>query len=398
MSLESIQATGRLLPGIRLGSTPGGPGRPAEGAGPTAAPAADETEPGIATPVLRLGAIGYFRHQKFVEVIYTPILPAGTGAELFADVEAQLVVHGVDAGSLSAGAARPAPADRNFEDAYRAAFINYEQGRGFRTGRRISPAGPGTGEPAGAASLSGAPALMASPFIGATTPVYRVVVTSTGIHRLTQPYLIAPGTGTAPGLVGADPRTFKLLGGGVEVPIRVTGEADGSFDPADFIEFFGEGLVGEPDILLNTSAASIGQPGFPDIFQINDVTDENVYFLFAEPGPRARVPDLAGPVNVAMPQATSFDETLRREFDTIFVPLGKGDPFFMKPALRPNNGTVTPDPGQPNCGYSVNPGIHNLSQSAKWLGPGFTADPNSAHHCPSCELNLPDVLALADPA
>ncbi|HKY32366.1 MAG TPA: C25 family cysteine peptidase [Candidatus Polarisedimenticolia bacterium] len=362
---------------------------------------------------MRLGPVGYFRLQRYVEVIYTPVrippesraaMAAGETADLdfYPDVEVDIAVEGAERSSASlAPLAGAGPAlDPGFEDAYRKAFVNYEEGRAFRTGRRsmdLEAAPLSTGAqsllPAGPAGLS--------PFAQATTPVYRLGVRTTGLYRLSQPYLVG-GSGVAPGLLGADPRTFKLMSRGVEVPIRVTGEADGSFDTGDMIEFFGEALIGEPDVTLFIDFCNpmSNLCGFPNVFQANDVTDENAYFLFAEPGTRSRIADLSGTFNAGLPLATSFSDTVRRERDNTFVPLGYDDPYFEE-VVTSNGGNFTADPNQPNCGY-VNPGI-NTAPSARWLGPDpntglpFT-DPNNAHFCASCSPSLPGLISTPDPA
>jgi fibronectin type 3 domain-containing protein len=412
VSLEEFQGTGRPLKGLRLGSAePAEKGQAAGEAGPTAGPTTagglrtggDPMLPGgedtsVSEQPIRLGQVGWFRNQRFVEVYYTPVvMPPGAArrsaagetvdATFYPSVEASLVVRGA---RLPAQGRRAAP-EPEFEAAYRAAFINYDEGLALRT---VAPSDEENAASSGAAMA----AATAESFALATTPVYRVGVKNTGVYRLSQPYLIG-GSGVAPGLSGADPRTFKLMGGGVEVPIRVVGEADGSFDAGDFVEFFGQAMTGEPDVTSYIDFCNPPGPlcGFPNIFQANDVTDENVYFLFAEPGTRSRIPDLPGTFNAGLPLVTSFTDTVRREFDSVFAPLGYDDPFFQRPAVRGDSGNVTPDPNAPNCGY-VNPGIHNLSAGAKWLGPGFS-DPNSTHYCPACEPNqLPGLLNVADTA
>src|SRR5262245_16179229 len=120
VSLESIQAPRRVLKGLRLGSVEAsGLGRPEVEAGPTAAPAVSSPtgeSPIEARPVhpsllrdgsafdglpIHLGQTGYFRHQRFVDVIYTPLgrlagdeaTTAGSeDLEFYPDVEADIVV------------------------------------------------------------------------------------------------------------------------------------------------------------------------------------------------------------------------------------------------------------------------------------------------------------------
>ncbi|ALJ01456.1 hypothetical protein DC20_13815 [Rufibacter tibetensis] len=70
---------------------------------------------------------------------------------------------------------------------------------------------------------------------------YKIKVPTTGIYRLDKAYLQAAG------INGVDPRSFQLYRRGQEVSIHVEGEADGSFDANDFIEFYGEKNDGAMD-------------------------------------------------------------------------------------------------------------------------------------------------------
>ncbi len=63
-------------------------------------------------------------------------------------------------------------------------------------------------------------------------------VTARGMHRVLGSDLTAAGVN----LAGIDPRNLVLKRDGVVVDIRVEGESDGVFDPADAIVFYGEGL------------------------------------------------------------------------------------------------------------------------------------------------------------
>src|SRR5262249_42270214 len=98
------------------------------------APRAPDGEPrefGPAGEPIRLGDTGYFRDQKFIEVIYTPaVAPPGGGQALFyGEVDVDLVVEGIAPGAV---AEAPSGAEAGFEDQYRAAFANYAEGRYFR--------------------------------------------------------------------------------------------------------------------------------------------------------------------------------------------------------------------------------------------------------------------------
>lgn len=85
--------------------------------------------------------------------------------------------------------------------------------------------------------------------------------------------------------VGAvDPRALQVYHRGVEVDILVTGEDDGSFDPGDFLEFFGRRNDGTSDTELYANPADQ-----PHTFY-NLYSDTTSYFLTYDPAmsPSAR--------------------------------------------------------------------------------------------------------------
>jgi hypothetical protein len=71
----------------------------------------------------------------------------------------------------------------------------------------------------------------------AGTPAVKISVNQEGWYRATQPELVAVGISSA-----TDPRLLRMFVDGIDVPIKVTGEADGKFDPGDAVEFYGLGL------------------------------------------------------------------------------------------------------------------------------------------------------------
>ncbi|MFQ5701652.1 MAG: hypothetical protein ACE5HU_07400, partial [Acidobacteriota bacterium] len=255
--------------------------------------------------------------------MYTPVVPApaspangpaAPGFLFYPDVSADVIVESTSRGAAvrSGPGYRPDPF---FEEAYETAFINYDRNRSLR-------GGPG-GAPV-VAGLSGAAAATAPPvgsrlFGSAATPVYRLIVREDGIYRLTYSYLLDPVTGVAPGLAGVDPATFKLMNKGVEVPIRVVTAVAGTFAPGDFIEFFGEGLLDEPDLLLNFDFDTLGQPLQPDIFQANDFTDENVYFLTVAAADQPAMPERPSAPAMRTPP-DHFQATARVEVDDAYRP------------------------------------------------------------------------------
>ena len=71
----------------------------------------------------------------------------------------------------------------------------------------------------------------------AALPAVKIGVERAGWYRLTQPQLVSAGLSPA-----INPRMLQLFVDGEQVPISVTGELDGKFDPGDTVEFYGLGL------------------------------------------------------------------------------------------------------------------------------------------------------------
>lgn len=71
-----------------------------------------------------------------------------------------------------------------------------------------------------------------------TAPQVKVTVNADGLYRVTYNDLLNAGV-AASTLGMLNPRTFRLLDGGVEQHITVVGEDDGVFNPSDTIQFYG---------------------------------------------------------------------------------------------------------------------------------------------------------------
>lgn len=125
-------------------------------------------------------------------------------------------------------------------------------------------------------------------------------IRAAGWYRVAQADLVAAGLDPR-----VDPRTLHLFVDGVEQALRVTGEADGRFDPADAIEFYGTGVD-------------------------TPYTDTRVYWLTAG-GPRGQRIGVTGSAGAiagaaATRGAASFWATLQRKDRAIyFAALRNGD-------------------------------------------------------------------------
>lgn len=65
---------------------------------------------------------------------------------------------------------------------------------------------------------------------------FKFPVSEQGIYRIEFEDLVGAGIN----VTSLDPRNLQIFAKGVEIPIYIQGESDGSFDSGDFIEFFGE--------------------------------------------------------------------------------------------------------------------------------------------------------------
>lgn len=138
---------------------------------------------------------------------------------------------------------------------------------------------------------------------GASNPGVKIRVAAEGLVRVTRAALAALGFDPAT----VDPRNLQLSYRGTPLPCRVTGEADGVFDAADVIEFF----------------------GFPNAGRYSR---ESVFWLEERDVPGLRYPTRAVPPASA-PLAPHFQHVERFEqgnsIYTFGDPAQEGDPHFF---------------------------------------------------------------------
>ncbi len=128
----------------------------------------------------------------------------------------------------------------------------------------------------------------------ASSQAVKIGVRQAGWYRVTQRELTNAGLDPK-----TEPRTLQLFVDGMELPINVIGEEDGSFDVDDSIEFYGEGL--------NTPS-----------------TDTRVYWLIGGLQPGLRISK--APLAKGNPSGESFPYTVERRDRTIyFSALRNGD-------------------------------------------------------------------------
>ncbi|HKQ97577.1 MAG TPA: C25 family cysteine peptidase [Candidatus Polarisedimenticolia bacterium] len=318
------------------------------------------------------------RDQRFVEVIHQPLLynAARRQALFFPRIEAE-IRFASPATDRGAGDSRK---DARFEEAYRRAFVNYAQGRAWRKApsAAAADAGPMT-ESAVAAPL---------PAAGGTTR-YKLSVSQPGIYRIDQAWLAL----NAPDLVAADPRTLSVAVDGVEVPIAIldaaggSGEADGAFGAGDRLVFYGGPKIESPTI-LNIDPGG----GQPLIYELNDFTDTQVYWLASSgaPGSHARMTAAAVAPVSGYALAVDFPENALWDENNLFVPIGAGDPYVSMPSLlagsTPQRDIAFPLPG-------LAPGAATATVTATLRG-GSTLVANPDHRTKFWANN--DLVNVAD--
>jgi len=292
-------------------------GEDLEGAGPTAhgraarhvpdaAIYAGENGSSFPEQVAWLGEIGVLRDQRYVEVHVAPIRydPRARGLRISSGVDVEV--------RFEAGAARdatPADPEPRFEGAYRAAFLNYDQGRSFRLH---------ASEPRGVLAPS-----FVAPRAADAVPRQRILVRQEGLHRLDHAALLPTG------LLAHPIDTWSLTNRGAAVPYQVQDDSDGILEPGEWIQFFGQPLTDDPKTALNTDI-----PGTDiDLFEARDFTDTNTYFLTVGESPQPTVGVVDATPTLARVPPTHFQATRHVEVDDAFRPLGGADPWYWSPSL-----------------------------------------------------------------
>jgi hypothetical protein len=167
----------------------------------------------------------------------------------------------------------------------------------------------------------------------------QIIIDSEGIYKVSYQYLMNMITGQADSLnvimdwtpASVDPRYLELSDEYGQVPIHFVGENDGSFDPSDYFEFFGDKHYG-------------------DFGYMDDYTAENVYTLKRIDNFGARmVVENGGLVVSDVPNSSkpdSYEETVHFENQLVSDKLGNGwsqdnnffreDIWFWKKINAPN--------------------------------------------------------------
>lgn len=238
--------------------------------------ATDAFYPGV--PV-ELGAPGYLRDQAIVPVRFYPVQ--------YNPVSGEVLFHRRIRVQLSWESA-PAPATMPrenlpaYEHLLRATLLNYADLE--RPPAVARP--PSLDRPRTAVAPRAAP------------PTLKLFVEADGIYKLTPDALREAGFAVE----AVDPRTIKIANRGSEIPIFVSGEADGRFDADDYLLFYGVAL--------------------DDMY-----TGTNVYWLTAGGGAGLRMPARGGALAERTVTPAAFPATLHAEENSDYwrtMPAGAG--------------------------------------------------------------------------
>ena len=223
---------------------------------------------------------GYLRDQRFLALRVYPVRynPMTGVMEWYRRMRVRIRLSGADA--MGAGNGEQGG---YYEPVLRATILNYEQAKSWRT-REPSAIG------AQASATCG------------TGPQYKVIVDAGGMHQITYGELAAAGFPAA----SIDPREITMCFQGQEVAIRVLGEEDGTFDPADRILFYA-------------------------VVPYSRYTGTSTYWLSTSEANGKRMGAKDGAVNPATPYVPSHTVTAVAEENHLYsskFPMPKGDHWY----------------------------------------------------------------------
>jgi hypothetical protein len=106
--------------------------------------------------------------------------------------------------------------------------------------------------------LQGKSQTFGNEWIDYSSQYWKVPVTADGLYKITHTDL---ATGGFP-VSSVNPQLIHIYGRGKEIPLRIQGETDGTFDSADYIEFLGQRNDGWLDSLVYDDPQHLANPGY----------------------------------------------------------------------------------------------------------------------------------------
>ncbi len=250
----------------------------------------------------------WLRDQRIIRVEFHPfqIEPGGTSLRWHRSLQVA-VSFDYPAGAKTPQLELQAGANP-FEGALKASLLNYDQARSWR-----------------AAPQDAADPLPSSLLAGnaASGPRYKIVVDHDGLYRLTYADLANAGMPVN----GVNPKSFHLTSQGEDVSIYVSGEGDSSFDPGDYIEFYGRKFHGErlaqlyaaenqnwlKNFIYYSDNSYVNWTPEFNATMLEKYTDNNAYWLSAGGTPGPRMESVSGASLDGAVVPTSYRRTVHAE-------------------------------------------------------------------------------------
>ena len=239
--------------------------------------AGESAYPGSLAEVVSDGVV---RQQRVAGIAAYPVQYHAATGEL--TVYESLSVQVTFTGTPLANGGLPPAESPAYEQVFQQSLLNYEPARAWRqTGVLPAPLLAGGTEEG---SLPWTPPV----------PGWRVKVRVEGFYKLTYAELQTAGLPVA----SLDPRTFQLYNLGSEIAIEVTGEADGQFDPADYLLFYGQAVASKytadnvywltygqaPGLRVQSRDGTPGSGQTPAYYRARRRVEPNVFYLTGLPG------------------------------------------------------------------------------------------------------------------
>jgi len=144
----------------------------------------------------------------------------------------------------------------------------------------------------------------------------KMYISKKGLYHLSYQSLTSWGVS-----INGDPRTFSIMNRGDDIPIYVSGEADGRFDENDYIEFWAEDL--------HDTYSHINPEIYSDLY-----TDVNVYWLSWGGELGSRLVEESGEIveidPMKMVRPTTYQHTVHAEQNNYYNRLSHVDPDSLK--------------------------------------------------------------------
>ncbi len=174
---------------------------------------------------------------------------------------------------------------------------------------------------------------------------FKIIVDEDGLYRITYDELVEAGFP----LSNTDKQKIRMLNRGIEVPIYIGKSKRGRFVPGDYIEFWGEKKLADPN------------PEYPDVYN-DPFTSKNVYWLEIGTQNGLRMVDESGALAETQPGSYitpfAFTDRVHFEKDNTFI-------HFGQPSARVNSPGFTLDHWFYDAGISA-VGLRNYTFPLAW--------------------------------